>query len=216
MNIQILLNELERDALTEIVNIGVSRAAASLRRLIGAEVLLSVPSAEVVSRSAAAAMIADRESEPLVTVRQDFAGSFSGRALLILPAANGASLVRAVLGEAVDDEEALALRDETLTETGNLVLNNCLGTMANMLRESLTLSLPDLDHGGPAALFAAGAAGGEEAGGVVLFLYINFSIRNHDIRGYIAMLMDMPSLTMLQQLIAGFISSVMDDTAGGA
>lgn len=216
MSIQILLSELERDALTEIVNIGVSRAAASLRRMIGAEVLLSVPSAEVVGRKAAAAMIADREREPLVAVRQNFTGPFSGRALLILPAANGASLVRAVLGDAVGAEEATALQDETLTETGNLVLNNCLGTMANMLRESLTLSLPDLDHGGPAALFASGAAEGEEATGVVLFLYINFSIRNHDIRGYIAMLMDMPSLAMLQQLIAGFISSVMDDTAGGA
>lgn len=215
MSMQILLSELERDALTEIVNIGVSRAAASLRRMIGAEVLLSVPSAEVVSRHAAAAMIADREQEPLVAVRQDFAGPFSGRALLILPAANGASLVRAVLGDAVDDAEALALQDETLTETGNLVLNNCLGTMANMLRESLTLSLPDLDHGGPAALFASGMRPEEEVAGVVLFLYINFSIRNHDIRGYIAMLMDMPSLAMLQQLIAGFISSVMGDTAGG-
>lgn len=216
MSMQILLSELERDALTEIVNIGVSRAAASLRRMIGAEVLLSVPSAEVVSRPAAAAMIADREQEPLVAVRQDFAGPFSGRALLILPAANGASLVRAVLGDSVDDAEALALQDETLTETGNLVLNNCLGTMANMLRESLTLSLPDLDHGGPAALFASGTRPEDAAAGVVLFLYINFSIRNHDIRGYIAMLMDMPSLAMLQQLIAGFISSVMDDTAGGS
>lgn len=215
MSIQILLSELERDALTEIVNIGVSRAAASLRRMIGDEVLLSVPAAEVVSRQAAAAMIADREQTPLVAVRQDFAGAFSGRALLILPAANGASLVRAVLGDAVSAEEVFALQEETLTETGNLVLNNCLGTMANMLRESLTLSLPDLDHSGPDALFAAGAEDAAGAAGVVLFLYINFSIRHHDIRGYIAMLMDMPSLAMLQQLIAGFITSVMGDTAGG-
>ena len=33
-----------------------------------------------------------------------------------------------------------------------------------------------------------------------MFLYINFAIRERDIRGYIAMLMDMPSLAALQLL----------------
>ena len=35
-----------------------------------------------------------------------------------------------------------------------------------------------------------------------MFLYINFAIRQRDIRGYIAMLMDMPSLAALQVLLA--------------
>lgn len=43
------LTELERDALAELANIGVSRAAASLRKMVGQQVLLSVPSVEVVS-----------------------------------------------------------------------------------------------------------------------------------------------------------------------
>jgi chemotaxis protein CheC len=34
MNPEFLLDELERDALTEIVNIGVSRAAGNLRKMI--------------------------------------------------------------------------------------------------------------------------------------------------------------------------------------
>ena len=41
---------------------------------------------------------------------------------------------------------------------------------------------------------------------VVMFLYINFAIRERDIRGYIAMLMDMPSLTALQVLLQEFIA----------
>lgn len=81
----ITLAELERDALTEIVNIGVSRAASSLRKMIGDQVLLSVPSIEVVSQKRAARLISEREVSDLVAVRQDFAGPFSGRALLIFP-----------------------------------------------------------------------------------------------------------------------------------
>src|SRR5207342_1211277 len=51
------LSELEHDALTELVNIGVSRAASSLRTMVGRQVLLSVPSVEVVSRVTATALI---------------------------------------------------------------------------------------------------------------------------------------------------------------
>ncbi|WP_260924644.1 chemotaxis protein CheC [Novosphingobium sp. 9] len=81
----IVLAELERDALTEIVNIGVSRAASSLRKMIGDQVFLSVPSIEVVSQKRAARLISEREVTDLVAVRQDFSGPFSGRALLIFP-----------------------------------------------------------------------------------------------------------------------------------
>jgi len=45
----------------------------------------------------------------------------------------------------------------------------------------------------------------------VLFLYINFSVSERDIRGYIALLMDLPSLASLKVLVGDFISRVMDD-----
>src|SRR3569623_3189658 len=92
------LDDLERDALTEVVNIGVSRAAASLRKMVGQQVLLSVPAVEIVTHKAAAALIGQRESEDLVAVRQDFQGAVSGRALLIFPETRSLELVRAVVG----------------------------------------------------------------------------------------------------------------------
>ncbi len=90
----VALTDLERDALTEIVNIGVSRAASNLRKMIGAQVFLSVPSIEVVSQRRAARLITEREVSELVAVRQDFSGAFEGRALLIFPETNSLELVR--------------------------------------------------------------------------------------------------------------------------
>jgi chemotaxis protein CheC len=206
------LSELERDALTELVNIGVSRAAASLRRMVGEQVLLSVPAIEVVAHKAAATLLGEREPDRLVAVRQDFSGAFSGRALLIFPESNSLDLVRAVTGEELSPGEAAEMEVEALAETGNIILNGCLGTMANMLHRSLTMSLPEVLRGDGAHLFQNGALPGDE--GLVLFLYINFLVRNRNIRGYIAMLLDMPSLDVLRRLIADFISSVMDDDGG--
>lgn len=201
------LEDLEHDALTELVNIGVSRAAANLRKMVGDQVLLSVPSVEVVGRQDAAALIRQRESEQLVAVRQDFEGAFSGRALLIFPEANSLALVRAVTGDAMDGADAAEMEQEALAETGNVVLNGCLATMANLLQRPLNLSLPQVIRGTGQTLFEL--EGGDGHTGVVLFLYINFAVSGRDIRGYIAMLMDLPSLENLQLLIREFIERVM-------
>jgi chemotaxis protein CheC len=210
MSGDISLDDLERDALTEVVNIGVSRAAASLRKMVGRQVLLSVPAVEIVTHKAAAALIGQRESEELVAIRQDFQGAFSGRALLIFPETKSMELVRAVVGDEVPAEDLPEFEQEALAETGNVILNNCLGTMANMLQQTLQMSLPSVVRGNGAELFARPQHEPGE-GGLVLFLYINFSIQDHNIRGYIAMLMDLPSLEALKVLIADFISRVTAD-----
>jgi chemotaxis protein CheC len=206
---EIALSELERDALTEIVNIGVSRAAASLRKMVGGQVLLSVPSVEIVTHKAAAVLIGEREGGQLVAVRQRFSGAFSGRALLIFPEANSLELVRAVVGDKMSSHELADMEQEALAETGNVILNGCLGTMANMLRRSLSMALPEVLHGDGAQLFQISQNATDDS--LVLFLYINFSIRDRDIRGYIAMLMDLPSLAALKLLIEDFIARVMED-----
>jgi chemotaxis protein CheC len=205
------LSELERDALTELVNIGVSRAAASLRKMVGEQVLLSVPSVEVVSHATALTLIGEREDDDLVGVRQEFSGAFSGRALLIFPRANSQVLVRAVLGDELAADEVAAMADEVLAETGNVILTGCLSTLANMLQRSLDMSLPVVLRGSGGQLFELGGAPGED--GVVLFLYINFWMHSRDIRGYIAMIMDVPSLAALRLLIGGFIARVLGDDA---
>lgn len=201
------LDELEQDALTELVNIGVSRAAGSLRKMIGHQVLLSVPSLEVVTRRAAATLIRERESGALVAVRQDFQGAFDGRALLIFPQTNSMALVRAVTGDELEGDELSEMEDEALAETGNVVLNGCLATMANMLQRPLTMSLPEVIRGDGQVLFELSDTASSE--GVVLFLYINFSVSGRDIRGYIAMLMDLPSLEALKILIAEFLERIV-------
>ncbi len=212
------LEGLERDALTELVNIGVSRAAASLRTMVGEQVLLSVPSVEVVTRAIATVLIREREAGPLVAVRQDFSGAFSGQALLIFPEANSLELVRAVSGGMISAEEIASMEHEALAETANVVLNSCLATMANMLEKPLQMSLPQVLRGEGFRLFEASdedsASYGEAA--VVLFLYINFAINDRDIRGYIAMLMDLPSLEALKGLIRDFIARVVGDEGGAA
>jgi chemotaxis protein CheC len=177
--------------------------------MVGDHVLLSVPSIEVVSQRRAARLINEREITQLIAVRQDFTGPFSGRALLIFPEENSLELVRAVTGGELSVQEVLDIEHEALAETGNVILNSCLATMANMLQRSLTVTIPEVLRGDGAALFEIWE--GAAADGLVLFLYIDFAVRKRDIRGYIAMLMDLPSLQALKELLGEFIERVVGD-----
>ena len=110
------LTELERDAMAEIANIAVGRAAASLRQIVGHEVLLSVPSVDILSQDEASRVVAKPGNRALIAVSQSFDGAFSGRALLIFPEANSLQLVRAILGQELPLEDIVDLEDEALAE----------------------------------------------------------------------------------------------------
>lgn len=197
------LTDLETDALTELVNLGVGRSAASLARMVGGPVTLSVPAVKVVTYEEAAALTMRGNTGSLVAVQQRFVGAFSGTALLVFPEARSLELVRAVVGEAIPLEDVVDLEQEAVAEIGNVVLNGCLATMANMLRQRLDMSLPDVLRTTGAQLFASTRGEGEV--GHVLFLFIDFQMRQREIKGYIALLMDLPSLERLKELIGEFI-----------
>jgi chemotaxis protein CheC len=198
-----ILNELELDALTELVNLGISQAAKSLAEMVREEVALSVPRVALVGREEAIQALGEREAKNLVAVHQIFEGEITGRALLIFPEAKSLELVRAVIGGDLPIEEMLELEQEALAETGNIILNGCLATMANLLERSLKISLPEILHGAGTEFFNLDPP--PEAGETVLFIYINFAVRKRDIEGYIAMLMDMPSLAAFRVLLNEFI-----------
>ena len=199
------LTEIERDAISEIANMGVSRAAASLRQMVGEQVLLSVPTVRIVSREEAAGLV-ERGSSKLVAVQQSFEGPFSGRALLIFPQAQSLELVRSIVGAEHSLEDVIDLEQEALAETGNIILNACLATIANVLRKSMRMSLPSVIRGDGATMFDIGKSA--SGGNLVLFLYIDFTIKNRDIQGFIALLMDLPSITALKDIVKDFIAGI--------
>lgn len=203
------LSELEFDALSELVNLGVGNAATGLREMVREEVLLSVPKVSIVPREQAIADLGPHGVNRLVAVHQHFEGDIRGRALLIFPEAQSMELVRAVVGDELSLEDIMELEQEAMAETGNVLLNTCLGTIANNLRRSLRISLPEVIQGNGSQLLSLSPE--PCADDIVLFIYIDFSVRNRNIQGYLAMLLDLPSLVALKSLLAEYIARVEND-----
>jgi chemotaxis protein CheC len=204
-----LLTEIERDALTELSNIAMARAAGSLRQMVENEVVLAVPAVDIVTSQEATKLVSKPDNPPLVAVRQDFAGAFSGRALLIFPETNSLELVRAVVGRQLALEDVADLEDEALAEIGNIILNSWVATIANLLKSALKMSLPVVIRSESNRMFESAPSN------LVLFLHIKFEIRQKEIRGYVALLMDIPSFSELRSLVAALVSGVMQADKSG-
>lgn len=196
------LSDIELDALTELVNIGVGRGALSLRQLVGAQVLLSVPSLAILSRADAVAILGADDTALLIAVRQGFTGDFSGQAFLIFPEISSLELVRAVAGRQLALDDIVELEHEALAEIGNIILNGCIGTIANLMHRSLAMSLPDIVKGTSREFIDLFSAGEDD---VVLVVRIHFRIKGHEISGHVAMVMDLESLAALKELVGAYI-----------
>ena len=186
------LTYLERDALCELANVAMARAAVSLRLMVGHQVLLSVPTCEILPTQVAV----DRLAKP-------------GDPHLVAEA-NSLELTRAVLGRQVPLADILDLEDEALAETGNIILNSWVATIANLLKQSLKMSLPTVIRRHHHHIFESATFLEESR---ILFLHIKFEISEHEVQGFIALMMDVPSMAELRSLVAEFVKSLTRPTA---
>ena len=52
-----------------------------------------------------------------------------------------------MVGAELSLDDIMELEQEALAETGNILLNSCLSTIANSLERNLKISLPEVIHG---------------------------------------------------------------------
>jgi chemotaxis protein CheC len=110
--------------------------------------------------------------------------------------------VRAVTKGELSLDDVVELEQEALAEVGNIILNGCMATIANLLERSLTMSLPEIVRGSGLDFFDLSPSGADDG---ILFVRINFSFRGREINGYVAIVLDFLSLAALRVLVDDFI-----------
>ena len=137
------LNPTEIDALTELFNIGLHRAAASLSELTGQRIIVELPRLWICPISEVHPRLFELLDGELATVHQIFKGPMGGDAVLVLEHDKAALLARLMTG----GEVALSGRldqsaREVLAEVGNIVLGACLSAFGDMLKVEVAFSVP--------------------------------------------------------------------------
>lgn len=131
------------DALQELINSGVGRAASLLNEMVDSHIHLEIPLVKVLSASEAYQELAKRfHDESLASVRLGLTGSFYGTAGLIFPTDSASSLVAVLTGEDASSNDLDAVKIGTLSEIGNIVINRVMGSISNVLKQHMNYTLP--------------------------------------------------------------------------
>lgn len=202
-----LLTEDQKDALTELINIGFARTATSLSELTGYRVMLEVPQVSIHPISELAAKLATFVQGEVATVQQIFTGPVSGNALLLLNYEGAVTLTDLLTPPGSPNTHRLdASAAEVLTEVGNILLNACLGMFGNLLQIQISFSVPRLHLEALDGLLHSLVIGKEELR-YAMVVYTAFHIRESAIDGYMVMVLGVASLDCLIQAIDDWANS---------
>ena len=91
-------------------------------------------------------------------------------------------------------------------DIGNIILNACIGTLANVFEQELRGSLPEYHVGTSDEILGVS---GSEPDSVVLMLHIDFALDKHQILGYVAFVLDISALHDLKEQINRYIARAM-------
>lgn len=193
------LSEDQLDALTEIINIGIGKAANTLNELTESHILLKVPHIEIYKIDELEKIQNRFGIENVAAVIQGFHGKYEGRAALIFPPESALDLVTGVTGEEPEDDDLDAIQAGTLSEIGNIVINSLIGTIANLLDDHLNFDLSEYTLDTISNIFKMEKLNRPEA--LVLISQVQFVIEKMNINGHIILSFDIDSLETILSLI---------------
>jgi chemotaxis protein CheC len=206
------LTEKQRDALSELLNMGFARTASSLSQLTGDRVLLEAPYVSIHPIEELSKELAHFVTGEIATVQQIFTGNVSGNALLLLNY-DGASILTDMVDPDFDEENEDSTgipNGEVLTEIGNILLNSCMSVFGNILNISISFSVPRLYLEALDGLLHSLVIKEKEMRYAML-VYTSFHLRNNAIKGYMIMILSVSSLDNLLLAVESWADEVLQD-----
>jgi len=198
------ISEEQREALQEVANIGMGQAGASIAKVLGEFVELSVPQISAVGAAGIPAALAALAGDGIASaVRQAFIGELRGEAIVIF-AEHSADDLAALLayGDALD---APASR-ELLLDISNVLVGACLGGIAELLRTTIGFSAPSLlaDQVASSQLLRADGISARCA----LLVEVRFGIEKRVFRCHLVMLMPDDAVAALRRALDRFVEEL--------
>jgi chemotaxis protein CheC len=191
-----LLSEIEQDALSELINIGFGRAANALSILVGQRVLLETPVVSILPLTEMERALNILSGREMITVHQVFNGKLSGDMVMILDMDSASVLVDLLDGGPGLVHPLTKADQETVAETGNIILNAFCGSFGNLLRVHITFAVPNLRLESIQKMMQSFSSDKKDVQ-YALIVRINFRLIEGELSGFVVIVMGIQSLETL-------------------
>lgn len=142
-----IIDDARKEFISELLNIGVERAGTVVSELVGARVVLEVPEVDICRSQDVLPTLTALRGNDIIAVSQGFTGVLSGDAALVINGFSGNLIVHRLLQQIGDDGDPATLRDEALTEIGNIVANSLVGAWSKVFCDPFEFGLPVFRRG---------------------------------------------------------------------
>jgi chemotaxis protein CheC len=191
-------SERDIDAVREILNIGIGRAAGMLNKITKSHITLTVPDVEIISPKEFRERKNTGDGDSLATVKLEFKGEFSGTTAVLFPPDSAANLVMAITGEEAGTPELDSIRIETLKEVGNIIINGVMGSVGNIIKSPLNYEIPAYNEESIINLVTESKIVEED--GIILAM-TKFRVADLNVEGTIVMVLETGSMNKLLEKI---------------
>lgn len=195
------VDALDHDALTELFNIGLHRAASALSELTGQRIVVDLPRLWVCPIEETYARLVEFLDGDLATVHQIFKGTVTGDAVLVLDYESAARLSALMTdgGVAIGGRLDQSAR-EVLAEVGNVILSSCLSSFGDMLQVSVSFSVPRMQVESLEGLLRSIQVDSEEMN-YALLAATRFRLSEGEVGGYLMIAIGMSSLSLISRAL---------------
>jgi chemotaxis protein CheC len=191
------LSQIQKDALTELINIGYGRAAGALSELTGYRISLEVPNVAIHQVESIAPVLEKLLVQPVASVNQSFSGPLMGNALLLLDKSSALVLSRLLSESGRDTDDLDSNAREIITEVGNILLNACLGIFGNLLQIQVNFAVPRFQLETIPHILDGMAHQASEKLRFGLMVHTRFHVKSENVTGYMVIVLGISSLERL-------------------
>jgi len=147
------LNELQKDALKEVGNIGAGHAATALSQLLNTKINLSEPRIDVIKFRDLASRVG-HENRMVAALHMYIRGEAPGQIVVLFDREQAIDFVSTFLKRVIGDIQVFdSINDSTLKEIGNIIAGSYLSAINNLTGQNVLPSVPTLSYGTIQAAF---------------------------------------------------------------
>ena len=195
-NSQFGLDDIKKDALREVGNIGAGNAATAFSEVLDRKIEIDVPSVEIIPLEDVST-ITGSEEDHVAGVLFKVSGDAPGTILFVFPSSTIKYLVEVVMDKTIEPEEMGEMEVSLLKELGNILSGSYLKSIGDMTDLNMNQSIPGFSYDMAGAILSSTMISASSTGENVLLIETEFMDGENKIEGYFFFIPEVESLSII-------------------
>lgn len=194
------LDQIKKDILKEVANIGAGNAATAFSGMIGREINMTVPKVELVEIQELPSITGDEE-EYIACIMINFSGEISGKILLVVDMENVEKMLKLIF--ATDDLPGKEMQHSALNELGNILSGAYLKAINDFTDLDLNQSVPAMAYDMAGAVLSSSVIDYSQTEDFILLLETEFLAGEEKLELFYFFIPEKDSLDFLFERLVG-------------